>query len=414
MGVFVFRRRRVSMQAKPRGAAFWLALTAVYALCAWYAVTQSEMRLDEPDHFAQIQRFLAGDFRFQNDILTTVPGYHLVMAGLLRLFHADSFAAARLVSSSFGLLAVLGFHRLRRDVVGRDDFLATAQFAMLPILLLFVFMVQTDVLSLALMLWTFWARGRRQHWLGGLLLLAATCVRQNNVIWALLLVWPGLRAAWQQRSFMLLLRSGLPYGVVVLAFLAYWRLHGSVAFAHEAAGIHPDVSLHSGNLFCMLFLGALLFFAPCASTWRQFTRDLRRQPWLIALPLGLLALYLATFTVDNPYNLLVPPDLRDWLLMRTQASVLWYCAFGAIAVIGGVGMLRCKLLEPDRTMFWIVAALFVSLIWLIEQRYYLIPFALFMAWRAPAGEWAERTVVALWAPLAVLLFWGMMTGNLYI
>ena len=400
-------------RAERQSAAFWLSLIAAYALCAWYAVAQGEMRLDESDHFAQIQRFLAGDFRFHSDILTTVPGYHLLVAAVLRVIGADSFGAARLVSSAFGLLALAAFHKLRRDVVGRDDFLATAQFAALPILLLFVFMVQTDVLSLALMLWSFWAASRQRHWLGGFCLLLATCVRQNNVIWMLLLAWPSVRAAWQQRSPAILVAS-LPYALVGVAFAAYWLLHGSVAFAPGAAAIHPDIGLHSGNLFYLMFIGALLFMLPCLRAWKDFAAQARRQPWWFALPFGLAIVYLVTFKVDNPYNLIEPPDLRDWLLIRTQVSAAWYCIFGVIAVFGGVGLLRQKLLTREVLPFWFVTALFVSVIWLIEQRYYLISFALFMAWRAPQPPAIERATLALWAPLAVLLFWGMMTGQLYI
>jgi alpha-1,2-glucosyltransferase len=128
----------------------------------------------------------------------------------------------------------------------------------------------------------------------------------------------------------------------------------------------------------------------------------------------LVIVFVSTFVVDNPYNLYEPPDLRDWLLMRTRDSMAWYCGFGAVAVFGGVGLLRQRLLVDSRIIFWGVSAAFLALSWLIEQRYYLIPFALFMAWRTPQSPTIERATFALWAPLAVLLFWGMMTGQLYI
>jgi len=406
----------VRAEAQTRVIGFWLALIAAYALCALYAAMVGEMRLDEYAHFTQIQRFRDGDFRIL-DVLVAAPGYHLVIAALMRIFRADSFSAARVITSAFGFLAVAGFHCLRRDAVGRADFLATAQFAVLPIFLLLVFMVQTDVLSLALVLWSVWAAGRQRHWLAGALLLGAVCVRQNNVLWLVLMVWPSVRDSMRQSGAQRLAGSAstlLPYALVGAAFVAYWIVHGSVSMSPTAALVHPDFSLHSGNLFYLMFVAALLFAWPFVKDWSRFCHAVRERWWLIVLPAGLAFLYLSTFTVDHPFNLLQPPDLRDWLLMRTQASPIWYAAFGAIAVFGGVGLIWQRLLIGNRALFWLVTALFVSLSWLIEQRYYLIPFALFLAWRAPESARVERATLALWAPVAVLFFWGMMTGQLYI
>ena len=412
---FLVLAPRMRIEAGYRPVLFWSALTAVYALCACYAASIGVMQLDEFDHFEQIQRFRHGIFSPFVETLTTIPGYHLVVAALLRLVGGDSFAAARLVTSVFGLFAVVGFHRLRSDAVGHEDYLATAQFAVLPIFFLFAFMVQTDAASLALTLWAAWAAGRQRHWLAGFFLLAAEGMRQNNVLWLALLAWPIVGRIGHTRAGLAgFAQRILPYALAAAAFVAYWAGHGSVVLARGQLSAHPDFSLHSGNLFYLMFLGAILFVFPCVDSWLRFVASVRQRPWLIAVPLGLAAAYLATFKVDHPFNLIQPPDLRDWLLMRTQASTLWYCGFGAVAVFGGLGLLWQKLLTRDTAVFWAVTALFVSLSWLIEQRYYLIPYALFMAWRAPQPEWAERATLALWAPLAVLLFWGMMTGQLYI
>ena len=387
-----------------------------YTLCAIYAA-RGEMRLDELAHFTQTYRFLHGEFLPLIDVLTTVPGYHLLLAGLMRLVDVDSFGAARLLSSLFGLLAVVGFHRLRKDAVGHEDFLATAQFAVLPVFLLFAFMVQTDALSLGLMLWATWAAGRQRHWLAGTFLMAAMCIRQNNVLWAALLAGPVIIDAWQQRARVKpveVVQALLPYLLAGCVFVIYWIANGSVAVSHAVTNIHPDLSLHSGNLFCMLVIAALLFVFPCLEAWSRFIADVRVTPWLIVVPLGLAVLYLLTFAVDNPYNLLQPPDLRNWVLMRTRESALWYCGFGTVAVFGGVGLLWQRLLLDKARLLWPLSALFVSLSWLIEQRYYLISYALFMAWRTPLSVTIERMTLALWSILAVLFFWGMMSGQLYI
>jgi alpha-1,2-glucosyltransferase len=419
MGVFVFWRERVTIRNQQ--LAFWASFAGAYALCAWYAASMggstAAMRLDEYTHFTQIELFRHGDFRVLSDALTTIPGYHFLIAVLLKIFGADSFSATRLINSLFGLPAVIAFYCLRRDTVGRDDWLATAQFAVLPIFMLFIFMVQTDVLALALMLWAFWAAGRQHHWLAGACVLAAMCVRQNYVFWIGLLAWPSVWTLWQQRSAAALVkcvREVLPYIVVGGVFVVYWIVNGSVSLSHAQTAMHPDFALHTGNLFYLMFVGMLLLPFACMASWRQFIADVRSRPWRILVPLVLATLYLGTFKVDHPYNLLQPPDLRDALLIRTRESALWYCGFGLVAVFGGIGLLWQKLLTKDAVAFWVVTALFLSLHWLIEQRYYLLPVSLLLAWRVPQSVTVERATLALWAPLAVLLFWGMMTGNLYL
>ena len=95
-------------------------------------------------------------------------------------------------------------------------------------------------------------------------------------------------------------------------------------------------------------------------------------------------------------------------------SLSWHLAFGAVAVFGALGLLWQRLMLRPAWVLWPLAALFVSLSWLIEQRYALIPLALLLVWRQPAGRRIELATLALWAALAVLFFWGMISGRLYL
>ena len=398
---------------------FWVILFTAFVACALYAA-QGELRGDEYVHFEQVLRFVRGDYRILGDALTTIPGYHLLLAAGMRALGTESLGAARILSGFAIVLATIGFYRLRRDALGaqpQGDLLATAQFVALPILLPFAFLVYTDTLSLAFVLWAAWAAGGQRHWIAGAFLIAAMAVRQNNVLWIALFTLPLLLQAWQRRSakeivplFLVL----MPYGIAGLAFVAYWLWNGSVSLSPLQAGMHPDFSLHAGNLFYFCFLAGVLFVLPVAEAWGRKWSDLRARPVLILVPIVLALAYWLAFKVDHPYNLGQPVALRNWLLYFTLQSWVWRAAFGAVAVFGAVGLLWQRWLTPTALWLWPLAAVFLSMSWLIEQRYCLIPFALLLAWRKPSSRRIEWIMLALWISVAVLFFWGMISGRLYL
>jgi alpha-1,2-glucosyltransferase len=128
---------RIRLLAVVLGVSYVFA--AVFASAGWRVG-------DEIVHFQQIEMFRVGDLHVLDAYLTVIPGYHLVVAGVLRLTGTDSLGAARLVNAAFGLLAIGGFLALRRAVNPASAGLATAQFVVLPLLAPF-FLVYTDVLS---------------------------------------------------------------------------------------------------------------------------------------------------------------------------------------------------------------------------------------------------------------------------
>jgi alpha-1,2-glucosyltransferase len=406
---------------------FWTLWVLIYLAGArYYAWTRLPIG-DEYVHWEQIRRFLAGDFRIMTDYLTTLPGYHLLVAGVLHSIGWETLSVARVLNALIALSALAGFHALRRQALGRDDFLATASFAVLPIMFPFAFMVYTDLLSVALMLWVAWAAGNSRHWLAGALLLAAIGVRQNNVLWIALFALPLCLIAWQQRGTELrhTLFALTPYAIAGSAFMVFWIWNGSVSLSTPQAHAHPDFKLSSGNLFYLLFVAAILFVFLFLHDWREFIVSLRTRPWLLLLPLGVAVLYWLTFHPDHPYNqifetaakLLGVPEpifLRNRILHATQTTPAWSVAFCMLAIMGMIGFAKQRLMRNPAWLFWSVSVLFVSLSWLIESRYFLIPYALFFAWRTPGARWAEWATFLLWLPLAALFFWGMRASTIFL
>ncbi|UXI67361.1 Dol-P-Glc:Glc(2)Man(9)GlcNAc(2)-PP-Dol alpha-1,2-glucosyltransferase [Tahibacter amnicola] len=388
----------------------WLAALA-------YAVA-GELRGDEYVHFAQIKQFLGGDYRVMRDALTTIPGYHHLLAAVLRVTGADSLGAARAVSGMWAIVAVLGFDRLYRALHQRPDSTAVLQFAWLPVAAPFVFLIYTDIASLAAMLWTFNAAVRGHHWRAACLLVGAIALRQNNVLWLAFLavivvvpIWESKQwNGWKEATL-----QGVPYLVPSLAFVGYWIWNGSVSYSGTQAAMHPDGSVHVENLYFMLFCAAILMPLHVVDGLIRFARRLGAEPWLLVAPVLLVGIFYAVYAVDHPYNLIEnAASWRNRVLQLTMSSPGFKAFFVIVASLAGVGLAMQPLV--NRAGWWIfpVSTLFVMLSWLVEQRYYLIPFALFLAWRKPLAAQVEVATATLWLCLAVFLFWGMMSGLWYL
>ena len=401
------------MQSPARRSLLPILAGALFAAAAIVAALQGVPLADEIVHYRQAQAFATGSFAVDPD-LTTIPGFHAVVAAVLAALPVASLGAARGVTMVFALVAVAGFASIRRALAPADDWrLPTAQLLFLPILFPFAFLLYTDVPSLALVVWALRFALDGQHARAGAAGIASLLVRQTNVVWIafisllpLLDTRPGAGGAYRQRPTA---RTLWPYAIAIGAFAGYWLWQGRTSLSTTQAHAHPDFSLHSGNLFLMLFVAAILF-APLLPAWlARYAAAARAQPAWLAVPIVFGILYAATFRSDHPYNAFLPDIvLRNGLLRYVTGHAWASVAFGAIGVVGACALSQVRWLRPSFALLMPVSALFVCASWLIEVRYYITPLALLLALRAPEGRRAERLLLLWWMPLALALFAGMM------
>ncbi len=73
-----------------------------------------------------------------------------------------------------------------------------------------------------------------------------------------------------------------------------------------------------------------------------------------------------------------------------------------------------RLRQPVHYLIYPFAALSLMPVWLIEQRYYIPVFALFMLFRESASPRVERTLVAMYVVMALYLFAGVVGGGSFL
>lgn len=398
----------------------WMVLSILLMLLVWAwgvvrAMHASMPMHDEIVHAPQIISFLHGHFRDVDVRLTNIPGYHLLVAGLLRLFGEESTVAMRLVNVLFWALGFFFFYMVRREMEREHLMRAAAQFAFFPLLYPYGFAIYTDGLSVALVLAALWATWRRQYVLSGGVLLLAMLVRQNNVVWAGFLVLFALWPVWLEaggRSWMAIgknLRIGWPYVAVVLIFLAYWRWNGTIVFSRDEAQIHPDASFHWGNPFFFLFVAGVLLSLQLGSGLRRFVAQLKERPWLLLVPVGVFAVYVLGFAVTNPFNLVGADHFvhNGILVAVVQKPWAWW-GFGAVATLAACGLAGTRFLMPQAWLMFPFALIYLGGSWLIEPRYTIIPIALWLALRRQETDGMERATLGVWVVLAQYAALGML------
>lgn len=368
---------------------------------------------DEADHFGQIALFLRD--RWQPwPSLTTIPGYHVVSALLLRLSGSASLDAARLIGAAWGLLAIAGFHALRRQLWPGTQTLGTAQFALLPILAPLYFLVYTDVAALALLLWASWAAVARRSWLSAMLLTLLVGVRQHEIVWiglvAPLAVWSSSQV--QPGSAV---RIVMRYLLPAACFVAFWIWNGSISLSHEQSGLHPDLSLHAGNLFVAALVAGLLLPLHALAGFAAFIARARRAPWLALVPVALACAFWFGLRADNLYNTAFPSYyLHNGLVAVLEPRGAPRALAAGIFAVSCCGLAQMRLRPPVGWLLWPVAALFLGASWLVELRYALVPLALWLALREPMRARIEYATLALWVLLAVWICHATATHRLFL
>jgi alpha-1,2-glucosyltransferase len=388
----------------------WIAVAAIWALLAAMAC-RAGLISDEWIHFNQVSRMRAGDWLGIDPSLTMLTGYHGLVAAAMKAVGAESLGAARWISALAGVLAAWCFRGLRRELAKDASALPVQQFAVLPILLPFVFLVYTDVLSIAMVLGAMWLALRNRHATAALVLLASLLVRQNNVVWAAFIaawcLWPAMR--WRPwRSWRESLRIGMPYAAVVAAFAGYWIVHGGISVSETQSYAHPDVSFHVGNAYFALAMLALLMPLHVGLGLRRFVAKAMARPAWWWLPLATLAVFACCFRVDHEYNRVVPDfNLRNAWLLAIDAHLVAKSLFGLVATLAACALAGNGTASGRGWLLLPFAAVALCAAWLIEPRYALVPIAFWLAMRRQESAPVEQATLALWGVLAVYLATGI-------
>ena len=397
------------LTAEPRRTTMAQHLSLVFVvglIGACFLVARSmELRIDEANHLGQIQRYLAGNFVTTS---TASGGFHAAAAAFAWLTGQSEREGIRLFVVLIAAATILTFRALVTPFEPEATTVRTLQFALFPLLFPFWFLIYTDVFGLLLFLLAVLAFTRERVHLTAVMATLSVAVRQTYVVWlAMLGVWTVVANAG--RPLRELARRGMSFGIAAALFLLFVLANGGVAIGDRDS--HPGMELHTENLIFMLVCFFLMFLPLVVSKLPRITR--LRPALLAGIALASVVSFFGTFQVDHPYNHNVITQelfLRNAMLQAMTSSTLAGAATCVAVTLAALSLFVIRLRQPIYYLIYPFAVLSVIPVWLIEQRYYLPAFALFMAFRESASHGVERAMVGWNGVVALFLFAGVSQG----
>jgi alpha-1,2-glucosyltransferase len=114
--------------------------------------------------------------------------------------------------------------------------------------------------------------------------------------------------------------------------------------------------------------------------------------------------YWFTFKNDHPYNQIATYYfIRNYILVKFTSSSALKVLFFLPMLYTIWSLVVTPLSKKSWNIFYLFTALFLLPGWLIEQRYYIIPFVLFMLFRKEQSPVVERMTVLYYAVILCLL-----------
>lgn len=364
-------------------------------------------RLFEASHaWAQVMALDSNDW-----IPSMVPGYHWLLAGLLRLGGlSPSLDGVRALSLVLSLCTVAAVMWAAHAVLPERSALRGLQFAALPMCFPLLPLVYTDLVALLFPALAVGFYFRQRVGLAGLMATLALLFRQTNICW-LLMLWGMVQVDaagyWLRlRDLPDALRRAMAFLPGVLLFLAF------VAWNHGVAlGSYRDQQVvtrpHMANVFFFM-QGFFLLFLPCLpglwSVMWQRLRQRRIQVFLVAL----FILYLRDYDADHPWNLFLPHLLRNKMLRILCYSPLTFLVGYLPVAITILAWLSWPLQRPSARLLLPFALLALLPVHLVEPRYYL-PVCLFLLLFTARQPLRQEYALASWL---ALLSAAVVTGHI--
>jgi alpha-1,2-glucosyltransferase len=373
------------------------------------------------------------------------PGYHMLITlsakllGMTTITHGpnnhDSINKIRTISLFYSLLFVGLFFLLAKRVSENSPEIATLQCYFLPILFPYFFLVYTDVVSALLVLLSLYALLNKKNDLAGIMVILSMVVRQNNIIWLFfmcLFVYfeyyqssPGLAFSKQGLKIKLdnnLLKQYIKecrwFFIGIFFFLIFVILNKGVALGDRAN--HPPFSFFLGNIYFILFLFFFLFLPTNISNFSRIVQYIKKHKQVIFFVIVGFVFYLYTFNITHPYNhggSLGEHNyffLRNVILRFFTSNIYMRLLFYLAVAYSILSLMVTKLSRKSFYLIYPITFLYLVPSWLIEQRYYIIPFVLFLLFKEKSSKLVELLTVVCYMALSAYFFHGIVNGKFFL
>jgi len=406
---FYLQQNDTGMTAKNYGL---LSLLLLLFAAALYFMRNTPLQVDEKDYYPQIIRFASGDYTVDPNI-SALPTYHALQACISKITGITDVVFFRFINVLFALMAIAMFLRTDKALSNDDSLLKTLQFTFLPFIFPYFLLIYTDVLSMMLMLTAFYFFVKKNYQWCGIFSIMGCMVRQNNIMWlGMFLVLSYLEISQGGvgiKGFVAYLKKYWSFAAGVLLFIIFVALNKGIAVGDKS--MHPPFSIQLGNVYFFLFLHFILFLPLHLSNAKNIFHFISKYK-IVLLGVALFyVVFMFTFHNTHPYN-------TQWgnYFLRNRLLILFSCTnvHKIIFFLPVCYAVLSLCVTPLKSKyFWLMYAtafLFLIPSWLIEQRYYMIPFAFFLLMKKEDKKWMEVVTLGVFVLMSAF-FYLMIRSN---
>ncbi len=350
---------------------------------------------DEGFHGPQIYSFYSGDYT-QHEALTVLPIYHAVVAGVQKALGEYSILLSRVVTLLLSALSLPVFFNLCRSLHSKQADTRLLLFLSCPMILPFFFLVYSDIPALLMVLLMVYQTVKGRYIWAGVFSVGAVLVRQPNLVWVAFCscyiviqhyqeIAPKSLKSYLDSWWSLFCRL-LPFGTAFCLIVALFIVSGGVVQGDMA---QHEISFNLSNLYYFLLLSFFFLLPYNIDNTTAIANLVKTRRWVWGLIPVFFLVYMATYNNHHQYNSYgLSFYLRNVILHYTVEFPL----AKALAFIPMVWMALSFVvfLKQSRKPMYLALVYFFGCLSfiplpLVEQRYYIVAYVLFLAFK-PTGK----------------------------
>lgn len=396
-------------------------ILAVHSL-AFFLISSHGLIVDERFHYAQIYRFMHGDYSL-DPALPMLPGYHLVLSGMGRMLgigqmpYYQGVPSIRFLSFLFHLASIGVFYAIAIKINKQSSLIKTAQFSIFPLFFPFFPLLYTDLFSNLFLLVILWLILQRRFYWGGLVAGISLFIRQNNLIWLVffnVLLYVQTNGYRCNRQHLIdHLKQSVTFFIGPMILAIYLLFNRSVVVGQETQSYFSGAPIHINNAIMILGYYAVLFLPLILSSGKEMASFCRKKKiYGVFVPFVFLLVF-ALFQNDHPLNG-NPFFIHNALAMFAVETITTRLLLLVLVVLSLLSLAVVKLEDRSYRLFYLFSFLFLLPLWLMDLRYYVAPFTLFLLFRKARSNRVEYALLTFFLVLSVYFFYGVWSWHFFL
>jgi alpha-1,2-glucosyltransferase len=378
-----------------------------------FLVMNKEMISDEIYHSGQIQYFLDNKFEVYPH-LTVIPGYHMIMYAPAKILSLYTLDELRILN---GLLLTLLMIPLIYALT--NSIRKTLLYYFFPTLFSFYFLVYTDLMSMFFVILAYYLLIKNRPTESGIAILVAILIRQNNIVWlGMLMMYPILdllqavswKTLYEEKTLAIkwYIKNHYMYIINCILFLAFVIINkGIIIYDRES---HPLIP-HLTNVYFILFISFFLFLPLIFYNYKKMLEALKKFWYWIA---GTFVLIMLTFENSHWYNMLENVGfIKNGILQYAAHNLTGRALFAFICCIFLLWLFTVKMRNITHYIMYPFTVIVLMMSWLVDVRYYTVPFVLFMIFREEQNDKEEWMMLGYAILISIMMFIGVLRHSMF-